>query len=91
MEGREVFSDRCVSEIVNYNEASNLNELKALLVASKKIIKPIFPIKGVDLKLIGYEPGPQMGIMIDALELIWINSGFNISKENLLLELEHLD
>ena len=58
---------------------------------SKKMIKPIFPIKGADLKYIGYEPGPQMGIMIDALELIWINSGFNTSKENLLLAAEHLD
>jgi len=55
------------------------------------MIKPIFPIKGADLKYIGYEPGPQMGIMIDALELIWINSGFNTSKENLLLAAEHLD
>jgi len=91
IEGKEVFSDRCVSEIVNYNEPSNLNELKALLVASKKMIKPIFPIKGADLKYIGYEPGPQMGIIIDALELIWINSGFNTSKENLLLAAEHLD
>lgn len=37
---------------------------------------PVFPLSGKDVSALGVAPGPQMGSILDAVELEWINAGF---------------
>lgn len=46
---------------------------------------PVFPIKGRDLIEIGMVPGPGLGSKLSMLEGIWIESGFKLSRDELLL------
>lgn len=43
----------------------------------------VFPIAGADM-LDRFEKGPQLGVELKRLEQIWINSGFKLSKVELL-------
>lgn len=51
---------------------------------------PEFPLSGKDLKAAGVEPGPRMGKALQALEALWIRSGFSADKEKLLTALKLL-
>ena len=46
--------------------------------------KPKFPIAGADLAAAGFEQGPVMGQTLRSLEDRWIDSGFTLTRENLL-------
>ncbi len=52
--------------------------------------RPEFPLSGKDLKAAGVEPGPKMGKALQALEALWIRSGFTAEKEKLLTALKLL-
>jgi hypothetical protein len=45
---------------------------------------PPFPITGNDLLSAGFEPGPTLGDRLNALERIWIDSAFQLDREQLL-------
>ena len=45
---------------------------------------PTFPLSGADLIALGYEPGEAMGELLRKLEDGWIESGFALSKEELM-------
>lgn len=47
--------------------------------------KPVFPLKGADLLAAGHKPGPQMGETLAALEAKWIESGFTLTRAELLV------
>ena len=64
--------------------AGNYNRL--LGVAERAEI-PVFPISGADLMKLGFEKGPELGKQLKALEAVWLASGFELSKENLLATL----
>ena len=49
--------------------------------------EPDFPVKGGDLILLGYEPGPMLGDAMDALKAHWIAQRFEPTKEELLARL----
>ena len=51
---------------------------------------PVFPLSGKDLKAAGVEPGPKMGKALQALEALWIRSGFTVDKDKLLIALKLL-
>lgn len=46
--------------------------------------KPECPVKGRDLISIGIEPGPQISDRLQDIEKRWVESGFKLSKEDLL-------
>ncbi len=48
--------------------------------------KPSFPLAGRDLQALGQKPGPAMGELLAALETLWIDSGFSLSRDTLLKE-----
>lgn len=52
--------------------------------------QPVFPLSGKDLKAAGVEPGPKMGKALQALEALWIRSGFTVDKDKLLIALKLL-
>lgn len=45
---------------------------------------PVFPLKGTDLLVLGFKPGPDVGRVLRSLEEAWIASDFSASKEALL-------
>jgi poly(A) polymerase len=45
---------------------------------------PRFPLSGNDLKSAGYKPGKDMGVELDRLEQLWIQSGFAMDRDELL-------
>ena len=49
--------------------------------------EPDFPVKGGDLILLGYEPGPMLGDALDELKAIWIADRFEPTKEELIARL----
>ncbi len=48
---------------------------------------PVFPLKGADLLAAGYKPGVQVGERLAELENRWIDSGFALSRAELLTAL----
>lgn len=52
--------------------------------------RPEFPLSGKDLKAAGVETGPRMGKALQALEALWVRSGFTAEKEKLLTALKLL-
>lgn len=61
---------------------------KAELIEQWKI--PKFPITGSDLKKSGLKPSPSFGKLMNSLKEHWIESGFTLTKEVLLEEIERL-
>lgn len=49
---------------------------------------PVLPVGGRDLGALGFEPGPKMGETLAALEQRWIDSDFELTREQLLGALE---
>ncbi|MFT6659452.1 CCA tRNA nucleotidyltransferase [Maritalea sp.] len=47
---------------------------------------PEFPVKGQDLLGLGQVPGPQIGVELNKLEQAWVDSGFALSREQLLAD-----
>lgn len=60
------------------------NSLIKLVRHVEQWVKPRFPITGEDLVQVGMSSGPEMGKQLKALEAIWVDSGFSLSKESLL-------
>jgi poly(A) polymerase len=58
--------------------------LLRLLRFSEKWRKPVFPLKGSDLKAQGVKPGPELGARLRRLEEEWIVSGFRLDRVALL-------
>lgn len=62
------------------NEKNTLNKKLKFLKILK--IKP-FPVKGKDLKKIGFSEGKQMGELLKKLEAYYIKNNYEIDKKNL--------
>jgi tRNA nucleotidyltransferase (CCA-adding enzyme) len=54
----------------------------------QKWTTPEFPINGNDLKGVGISPGPEMGETLSILRNKWAQSGYKLSKEELLSGLQ---
>lgn len=57
------------------------DEVLAILRATRV---PTFPIKGQDLVDAGLKPGPALGRKLHTLERDWIDSGFQLNRDELL-------
>ncbi|MGB6231013.1 MAG: CCA tRNA nucleotidyltransferase [Litorimonas sp.] len=51
---------------------------------------PTFPLRGADLAAAGVPKGPEMGKALQALEALWIRSGFSTEKPQLMAALKLL-
>jgi tRNA nucleotidyltransferase/poly(A) polymerase len=61
-----------------------LRQLKWL----KRYVRPVFSIKGQDLLNQGVQAGPQVSEIMTKLENDWVESGFNLSREQLLASID---
>lgn len=55
-----------------------------LLRYAEKWNKPIFPVKGGDLLVLGASKGPDIGKLLGELEAAWVESGFALERDTLL-------
>lgn len=70
---------------------ANADDWRALIARLDAWDKPSFPVSGRDLVNAGVEKGPKMGAVLQALEQLWVNSGFTLSRDKLLEALTVLD
>lgn len=52
-----------------------------------RLPKPDMPVSGKDLIASGVEPGPEIGDLLARLEHVWVESGFTLSREDLLAQI----
>ena len=62
------------------------SQLQRLLAAAERWQRPVLPVAGRDLLRAGVAPGPELGDKLKELENRWIESGFTLSREELLEE-----
>lgn len=55
-----------------------------LLIFAVKWEKPVFPLKGADLTVLGAKPGPKLGEVLKNLEAEWIEAGFSPDRDALI-------
>jgi poly(A) polymerase len=58
--------------------------LRRLMALTERWRAPVFPLSGKDLVAAGIEPGPAVGKRLKDLEARWVESGFSLSREDLL-------
>ncbi|MHC3940426.1 CCA-adding enzyme [Paenochrobactrum sp. BZR 201-1] len=75
-------------EAVNSDEAMiKAGSYARLLEIAQNFELPVFPVTGSDLLERGFEKGPQLGAVLKSLEKLWVDSGFQESREKLLTHL----
>jgi tRNA nucleotidyltransferase/poly(A) polymerase len=60
-------------------------KLRRLIRFAEGWERPTFPVAGRDLVAAGLPPGPEVGLRLKELENSWVESGFALSREALLL------
>lgn len=60
------------------------NAMTMLATYAQGWAKPVFPVRGRDLKERGMEDGPEMGVHLARLEEAWIESGFALTSDALV-------
>jgi poly(A) polymerase len=78
--GRELFLDRLLIEWARGADA----DYEAMLKLVRSWAIPVFPLAGADLIEAGFKPGPELGKKLEALEALWEDSGYTLSKKALL-------
>lgn len=63
---------------------ANSEDWRPLIATMAGWEKPVFPLSGKDLIAAGMEKGPKVGAVLQALEQLWINSGFELSNDALV-------
>lgn len=58
--------------------------VSALIKFAQAWKRPDFPVSGNDLVEIGMKPGPALGAILNELQNLWIESGFTLTKNELL-------
>lgn len=53
--------------------------------------RPMFPVQGTDLLKCGYEAGPDLGAALRRLEMLWIESDFQLTRDALLAQIDPPD
>jgi poly(A) polymerase len=89
--GAQVLYDRAVLRAAGVDDPIIAGKWMSLAHFSQQWERPVFPLKGRDLKTMGVKDGPQMGKMLDALKALWIRSGFEADKDKLLVALQMIN
>lgn len=58
--------------------------LEATMAKVQAWSRPVFPLKGADLLAEGLQPGPNLGKLLARLETEWLESGFSLSRAELV-------
>ncbi len=81
--------DTCLSVLLLREAAAEKDESQAqtIFCAIQDTAVPIFPISGKDIIGLGITGNAQIGATREQLEQIWINSGFELTRDELLAKI----
>lgn len=85
--GKEAALDRLRHALARERDeghADTAAALRGLMTKASAWERPVFPVGGKDLVAAGVEAGPAVGKRLKELERRWIDSGFTLSREELL-------
>ena len=82
--GRQTSFDGVLIQFINGQLPEQKSKLNLILRKLSELEIPEFEISGKDLITMGVKPGKQMGELLKRGESAWINSGFKLSKNELL-------
>lgn len=88
--GRQVIMDRARVRAAGADDPIRSSRWMSLVDLAMGWTPPEFPLTGKDLVAAGVEPGEAMGRKLDALKALWVRSGFNAGREQLLMALSLL-
>lgn len=80
--GKEFCLDKLLLLLAAHKQT--ITNLKETIKTIQDMIVPIFPIRGKDLIAMGMESSCQIGDVLDNLKDLWINSNFQLDREELL-------
>ncbi len=76
-----------VVHLLNRDNPESAERMLKLIGHAAQWQKPDFPLAGKDLLEAGWDPGPEMGAELARLEALWVESGFELQKRELLKQL----
>lgn len=82
--GKDLAVDLVLLALVRRQIRPDLTALSMMMRNLDLWNMPLFPISGRDLLDSGMKPGPRVGEMIAILERMWIDSGFEMTRGQLL-------
>ncbi|MEZ5876725.1 MAG: CCA tRNA nucleotidyltransferase [Tepidamorphaceae bacterium] len=82
--GPETFADRMKIAWTQTRQVEPDKDWLAAIALAQVWEAPVFPLSGKDLIAVGAKPGPDLGKALAHLETRWIESGFTLSREDLL-------
>ena len=85
--GRQTAMDRAVLRAAGAGDPIIRNEWLNIYKTAQDWDWPEFPITGKDLIAVGLPAGPKVGKAMQALEALWVRSGFNANRQALLAAL----
>lgn len=88
--GRQVVMDRARVRAAGADDPIRSSRWMSLVDLAMGWSPPEFPLTGKDLIAAGVEPGEAMGRKLEALRALWVRSGFNAGREQLLMALSLL-
>jgi len=88
--GKQAIIDRALLRAAGEDDPIQSKRWVSLAGLALEWERPIFPIDGRDLAEVGVPKGPQMGKAMQALETLWVRSGFKTEKPQLLAALKFL-
>ena len=59
-------------------------DTKQVIFDIRNLVVPVLPISGKDIVKMGISEGGEIGKTLDTVELAWVESNFNLSREELL-------
>ncbi|MCB1476142.1 MAG: CCA tRNA nucleotidyltransferase [Rhodobiaceae bacterium] len=75
---------RLLSAKRHYEDESEAHRLSHLVEHAEVWRRPVLPVAGRDLLQKGLKPGPAVGEALSRLEKAWLESGFRLTREELL-------
>ena len=80
--GAELFVTSVVMSAIS--QQHDIRKYEAMFTLAKTWPIPHFPLRGADLKALGFDDGPVLGDTLRALEEVWESSNYHSSKDELL-------
>ena len=71
-------------------ENAKTNDWASLLHKAQMWVRVRFPLTGADVQALGVSEGPEIGMLLKAVEQEWVDGGFNASREDLRARLNAL-
>lgn len=82
--GQRTFIDLLLLAWADASGTERAVDWRGLYARAAQWEAPRFPLSGGDLLARGFQPGPELGTILRALESAWIDSGFKLTRDELL-------